>query len=212
MRSTKFLLLLFWTIYCPALFLSKCAVHSAPVYPELDPRLVDWPLPKREPHERLIRLDCFNELDASFIDDRILFRLGRSQQETAAGRACLVRIPTGSRVTLERLHFASKKSTVTILAGSSPVFLPLRTVDIRASQIDAYGPWHVPCQSAYLVFRPRGTGPEWLEFRLSPETAEDRALERQEDCRAEARNFASEYGPSMEMADQQSSEEGKAEN
>ena len=176
-------------------------------------------MPKRESQqqERLIRLNCYNELDASFIDNSLLFRLTTGRNIAVTDRACLIRIPTHSRLTFERLHFTSKmvmrrtftsdsnipchfQSSVTILAGSSPIYLPLRTEDVHAGELGKYGPWHVPCQSAYLVLRPRGNGPEpeWVEYRLSPETAGDRLTEWTEECRSDAKNYAAEYGPSME--------------
>jgi len=59
---------------------------------------------------------------------------------------------------------------------------------------DRYGPWHVPCNRAYLVFHSKGDNSlseEWIEFNLAPETEEDRRDGGRDDCAADGRNFAS---------------------
>ena len=52
------------------------------------------------------------------------------------------------------------------------------------------GPWHVPCSRAYLVFRSKGEGPEWLEFGLEAERAGDREDSKRGDCLDNGRNYA----------------------
>ena len=82
-----------------------------------------------------------------------------------------------------------------MVAGSSQVFMPLRTEHIHADQPERYGPWHVPCRQAYLLFRSKSTRLEWIEFRLSPETEEDRASADSSLCTAEGVNHAQvEFG------------------
>jgi U3 small nucleolar RNA-associated protein 14 len=88
------------------------------------------------------------------------------------------------------------------LAGSSQVFTPLSTEHIHEGETDRYGPWHVPCNKAYMVFRSKTSAHhhlEWVEFRLTKETEEDRTQADSEQCTSEGVNHAQvEYGATNE--------------
>lgn len=45
----------------------------------------------------------------------------------------------------------------------------------------------MPCRKAYLVFNSKGSGIEWVDFRLTEETEEDRELVNPADCSMEVR-------------------------
>lgn len=66
----------------------------------------------------------------------------------------------------------------------------MTNVLIASEYPDRFGPWHVPCNRAYIVFRSNRSD-DWVEFSLSPETDEDRQDGAREDCAADGRNFAS---------------------
>ena len=113
--------------------------------------MLEWPKAQKEegvtdrPYKLL---ECYTELDRSFVDPSVLYRLNNSQQ--LAHRACLLRIPTGIRFTVVSMHVHSAKvqpifsefyfiflkfqTYLTALAGSSQIYMPLKTHHIHASK------------------------------------------------------------------------------
>jgi len=69
--------------------------------------------------------------------------------------------------------------------------MPLRTPRLSSAtnESSAWGPWHVPCSHAYLVFH-AGRSDEALELRMVPETAADVKDAARRDCAADGRNYA----------------------
>lgn len=209
--STQFVLFAFLIGTVVATLLCGSIAQASPIpaafnknnYPSIDLRLLDWPMAQRhqpaktdadaddDGNNEHISLECYTELDASFVDPDQLYRLNNTGQ--LSDRACMLRIPTGTRLTVVKMHVHNSKTYVTVLAGSSQVFMPLRTEHIHQDQPSQYGPWHVPCQQAYLVFRSRSHRHlEWVEFRLSPETQDDRDTANASLCHSEGVNHADE--------------------
>ncbi|KAL3122561.1 hypothetical protein niasHT_003097 [Heterodera trifolii] len=163
---------------------------SRDVYPAIDLRLFDWPLAELLPQQSaedgtpISPISCYTQLDESFVDESRLYRLNNTEQ--LRGRACLLRIPTGTRFTVERMHTKNQGTFVGVMAGSSQAYFPMWTGRIFEGHSDMYGPWHVQCQNAYLVFNSVAFPHfEWFDFRLARETEEDRSTSNAEDCIAE---------------------------
>uniref|UniRef100_A0A914HQZ4 Uncharacterized protein n=1 Tax=Globodera rostochiensis TaxID=31243 RepID=A0A914HQZ4_GLORO len=152
-------------------------------YPPIDLRLLDWPIAERTaptPERPFVEVECYTQLDRSFVSTDALVRLNNSLQ--LRHRACMLRVPTATRLTVHDMHTTNRKTYATVLAGSLQVYMPLKTAYIHQGQKENYGPWHIPCQQAYLVFNARGAGIEWVEFRLDDETEADRELSDPKDC------------------------------
>ena len=95
--------------------------------------------------KQFTQLECYTELDRTFIEPTAIYRVNNSGQ--LSDRACMLRIPTGTRLTVQKMHVHNKKvkqtiksffesnsllkSYVTVVAGSSQVFMPLRTEHIH---------------------------------------------------------------------------------
>jgi len=105
---------------------------------------------------------------------------------------------------------------VWIIAGSSYTSMPLRTPKLfstgtssphseshtnhhthnhqqhrHRADINQWGPWHVPCSHAYLVFHADdASNEEYVDIRFAPETRLDVDDARRSDCAAEGRNYA----------------------
>ncbi|KAI1727753.1 hypothetical protein Ddc_05070 [Ditylenchus destructor] len=139
-----------------------------------------------DPTRPYTEIDCNTEMDETFIGDNI-YRLKNSKEDT---QACLVRIPTQTRITLKPVRIHSDETYVRIIAGSSNVFMPLASQKIYQKDFASYGPWHVPCDHSYLVFASKSALEEVLEFTISPENEADKDDPNQHYCSADGVNYA----------------------
>ncbi|KAL3077201.1 hypothetical protein niasHS_013190 [Heterodera schachtii] len=165
---------------------SAAAPFDRKNYPKIDLRLFEWPIASHSGSSAevsFIAVDCYTQLDRSFISTDAVLRLNNSL--ALRHRACLLRIPTGTRLTVTEMQTTNRKSYATVLAGASHYELPLRTEYIRKGQNQNFGPWHVPCQQAYVLFNSRGRKMEWVEFRLDDETEADKETASADECLAD---------------------------
>ncbi|KAI3420949.1 hypothetical protein GPALN_014576 [Globodera pallida] len=155
----------------------------------MDIRFLPWPAARYPLELPLHNVDCFSEMDRRHIVPAVItYRLENTKR--FRNGVCLVRIPTRSRVTVVRMSTNNAKSYVEFIAGSTQLHMPLRTVHIHADQEEKYGPWHVPCRHAYMVFRSRSDQHEWVEFQLEPEVELDAADDQRDDCAKDGHNYA----------------------
>jgi len=74
---------------------------------------LDWPLAQKTMVEmdgggkQFTQLECYTELDRTFIEPTAIYRVNNSGQ--LSDRACMLRIPTGTRLTVQKMHVHNKK-------------------------------------------------------------------------------------------------------
>ncbi|KAI1708555.1 hypothetical protein Ddc_14289 [Ditylenchus destructor] len=174
--------------------------RSVPVFHTLDYRQIAWPPVERseEPNDLAYTpISCYTEMDESFISDTEVYRLDTSNKvETGP---CLVRIPTNCRITFNPLRILHNETYMRVISGNAIFHAPLSTPKIFGVDTDNYGPWHIPCKKAYLIFKPHVctcTGiaqcdcKEGLEFTLSEEMPSDIPDPREHMCGTDGMNYA----------------------
>ncbi|KAI1701811.1 hypothetical protein Ddc_17445 [Ditylenchus destructor] len=148
----------------------------------LDFRTIEWPLAEKDSP-----IQCYTELDSSFIGGT--HRVNASQQ--IYSKPCMIRIPTHTEIKFNPVHFLSDDTYVRVIAGSSIVHAPLASPKVHRGDKEHYGPWHVPCSYAYVVFNAVKAQHEILEFRLTPENEDDvEGDPRENDCFVNGLNYA----------------------
>uniref|UniRef100_A0A915MZJ9 Uncharacterized protein n=1 Tax=Meloidogyne javanica TaxID=6303 RepID=A0A915MZJ9_MELJA len=136
---------------------------------------LEWP--EAQPIQLLIEngvvsvVECYTELDSSFINSNIIYRLNNSAE--VLDRSCVVRLPTHMILTIMDIKAHDDNSYVTVMAGSSNIIMPLSINHIRSAEKQRFGPYHIPCEKSYLIFNTNQLGLEWVEFKLEPEQPED---------------------------------------
>ncbi|KAL3074132.1 hypothetical protein niasHT_033340 [Heterodera trifolii] len=155
----------------------------------MDVLFMAWPEARYPLELPFHRVDCFSEMERRHIVPQVItYRLENIKK--LRNGICLVRIPTRSRVTVTQMNTNNVKSYVKFIAGSTQLSMPLHTDHIHSGQHENFGPWHMPCRYAYIVFRSRSDQLEWVEFRLEPELKVDSADDQRNDCALEEHNFA----------------------
>ncbi|KAI1697131.1 hypothetical protein Ddc_19904 [Ditylenchus destructor] len=153
---------------------------------------IKWPKPDQQtdPLKSYIDVDCYMELDQSFIG-RNTYLLKNTKQ--LKDRLCLIRIPGNSEVTFKTMHFLSPDSYVRVASGSTNDYMPLSTPKIHQGDHQYQGNWHIACDTAYIIFGSKGQlQSEFVEFTLSQETEEDKTKDSNKSmCNEDGKNFAS---------------------
>nr|CAD2173390.1 unnamed protein product [Meloidogyne enterolobii] len=184
-------------------FLCQFIVNSAaPIprsrynnYPAVDLSDLEWP--EAQPIQLLNEngvvsvVECYTELDASFINSNIIYRLNNTAE--VRDRSCVVRLPTHMILTIIDIKTHDDNSYVTVMAGSSKIIMPLSINHIR-SEKQRFGPYHIPCEKSYLIFNTNQLSLEWVEFKLEPEQPEDMEDNEEKICSDQGLNLvAIEY-------------------
>ncbi|KAI1705176.1 hypothetical protein DdX_13781 [Ditylenchus destructor] len=167
--------------------------RSVPVFHVLDYRQIAWPPVERAempyvPNRAYMPISCYTEMDETFISEKQVYRLDTSNKvETGP---CLIRIPTNCRITFNPLRILHNETYMRVITGNAIFHAPLATPKIRGVDTDNYGPWHIPCKKAYLIFKPYVWPREGLEFTLTPEEPNDVPDPREHLCGADGMNYA----------------------
>ncbi|CAK5086577.1 unnamed protein product [Meloidogyne enterolobii] len=125
-------------------FLCQFIVNSAaPIprsrynnYPAVDLSDLEWP--EAQPIQLLNEngvvsvVECYTELDASFINSNLIYRLNNTAE--VRDRSCVVRLPTHMILTIIDIKTHDDNSYVTVMAGSSKIIMPLSINHIRSGE------------------------------------------------------------------------------
>ncbi|KAI1708412.1 hypothetical protein DdX_11792 [Ditylenchus destructor] len=175
-------------------FILTGALVAANIFVWLDYRQIEWPTPEEEydPVRKFTEVQCYMELRRHHISATQAFRINTTGQLKGEDRACLVRIPAKTEVLFNPRLILSNDTYFRIIAGSGITHMPLAGPKIRGADEDNYGPWHIPCEHAYIIFKSIVTPAEILEFYLMPEREESRLLDavRETQCKDDGVNFA----------------------
>uniref|UniRef100_A0A914L4G6 Uncharacterized protein n=1 Tax=Meloidogyne incognita TaxID=6306 RepID=A0A914L4G6_MELIC len=197
-------------------FLCQFIVNSAaPIprtrynnYPAVDLSDLEWP--EAQPIQLLNEngvvnvVECYTELDSSFINSNIIYRLNNSAE--VHDRSCVVRLPTHMILTIMSIKAHDDNSYVTVMAGSSNIIMPLSINHIRSAEKQRFGPYHIPCEKSYLIFNTNQLELEWVEFKLEPEQPEDMEDNEEKICSDQGINLV-EIEYNNENRDASSSDE-----
>ncbi|KAL7076466.1 hypothetical protein ACQ4LE_004372 [Meloidogyne hapla] len=156
-------------------------------YPAVELSDLDWPeaqpiqlIDENDKESFVNVVECYTELDASFINSDIIYRVNNSGE--VHDRACVLRLPTHMILTILNIKTHDEKSYVTVMAGSSNIFMPLSINHIRSAEKQRFGPYHIPCKKSYFVFNTNQLSLEWVDFMLEAEQPEDREENEEKIC------------------------------